>query len=54
LRSTEEENRSLGRAAVEGLCPTVAPFQSGAAVALALLAFAYVCSLAYSVAQTKS
>ena len=54
LRSTEEENRSLGRAAVEGLCPTVAPFQSGAAVALALLAFAYVCSLAYSVAPTKS
>jgi hypothetical protein len=49
LRSTEEENRSLGRAAVEELCPTVAPFASGA---LALLALAYVCYLAYSVAKS--
>jgi len=49
LRSTEEENRSLGRAAVEELCPPVAPFASGA---LALLALAYVCYLAYSVAKS--
>jgi hypothetical protein len=52
LRSTEEENRSLGRAAVEELCPTVAPFANAAAVALALLALAYVCYLAYSVARS--
>jgi hypothetical protein len=52
LRSTEEENRSLGRAAVEELCPTAAPFANAASVALALLALAYVCYLAYSVAKS--
>ncbi len=52
MSSTEEENRSLGRAVVERLCPTVTPFveeQNGnkavAAIIMTVIACICVCFL---------